>query len=746
MSLSPGQKAFMPSRFGVARFGATRVGYYQPTPVVTVNGVTRTSNVRLNGFTVIDLLNGTPNTATMRVWNFTPVKGQEIKVGLGGLGRSQLEFAGRILTTTQVYESAPRNVAWDLSCISYEWLLNRRKVTKRYLSQSATTIILDLMANFTSGFTTTMVESGLPSIDEITFTNEDVIDCLDRICKRIGADWFVDYGLRLNVFSSANGAVHDITDSDDHGMVGLAATVDLSQVKTRVLVEGMGSAASADIDVGQTTMPLDDTSPFPPGGGTVVSGPQRITYTGKSTIDGTGSKVGGVSGITPGVPTANVVSETSGNLSVGDYRYGVTFVINGGETEAGNNSDAVSIAHVTPPGGVTLAETTGGSLTTGSFYLYAVSFVTAAGETYALNSSSIQLTGANNRINLSSIPVSSDDRVTGRRIRRANGSTDGVWRLVTTINDNSTTTFGDTAADAGLTPSNPWDANSSGSGRIDLSDIPIGPTGTTARRIYRSPVNIVSNSGYKYLATVSGNVTTTYSDNIADTELGDAAPSASTVGPTAGDTSLPVQELSAFASGGGWVLAANQIIRYTGRSGSSGTGTLTGVPASGTGAIAAAIPYDVVVTNVPHLTGVSGVLYAINRGESVNLLVTRNDAAAQTAMAALVGGDGITEHYIQDRRLSHTEAENRGDAALLELKDPITTVRYQTRDRTTRTGMSVTINLGAPTNISGTFKIQRVTSTDYVQANLGTGWPLRTVEASSRLLTFEQLLRGVKAV
>src|SRR5204863_7709558 len=44
-----------------------------------------------------------------------------------------------------------------------------------------------------------------------------------------------------------------------------------------------------------------------------------------------------------------------------------------------------------------------------------------------------------------------------------------------------------------------------------------------------------------------------------------------------------------FLSGGGSLLVNGQVLTYTGRSTSSGAGNLTGIPPSGTGAIASAV-------------------------------------------------------------------------------------------------------------------------------------------------------------
>jgi hypothetical protein len=737
----------MVARLGHMRLGATRLDYYRPTFIITINGTNRKANTRLSGISIRDYLDGTPNTATLRVSGFTPTKGHEIKMSLGQADTAHHIFAGHILTTTQVYEGIQSAVAWDLECISYEYLLKRRTVSKRYTNSSASTIAADLIASYTSGFTDKNVVSGLATIDEITFTNEEVPTCLDRLAKRIGSYWYIDYGKDLHFFLTEAEKAHTIEDADVHGARGVAVSTDLSQVATRVLVEAGGSNTSADVAVGQTTIPVDDSSWYNASGGVVVAGPQRITYTGKSTIDGTGSKVNGKANLEPGAPTVAVASGTAGNITTGAYTHQVSLVIEGGETAGGTVSSSATISNVSAPGsGMAGAGTTGGSLVDNGDYYYWTTFVTAAGETTPSPSVNVVLGAGNTKVNLSSIPTSADGRVTARRIYRISvtaGDSSHISnaKLVTTINDNSTTTYADTLADGSLGAVAP-SANTSGNGQIELTNVPAGPSGTTARKVYRSGPG---DGNQRFVGTVSGNITTTFTDNVRNDSRGAEVLSSITRTAPAqvSDTSLPVQECSAFSASGGWVLAAGQLIRYTGRSASSGVGTLTGVPSSGIGSITASIAYNTAVVNVPHLTGVTGVLYAINKGEPVNLLVTRNDTAAQTAMAASVGGDGIHEAYFQDRRLSETEANARGDAHLTLAKDPLVTVTYQTRDQTTRAGRTVTFNLGAPTSLTGTFKIQSVTISDFDL--LGVKFPMRAVQVSSRRFSLESILRLIKA-
>jgi hypothetical protein len=66
-----------------------------------------------------------------------------------------------------------------------------------------------------------------------------------------------------------------------------------------------------------------------------------------------------------------------------------------------------------------------------------------------------------------------------------------------------------------------------GDGQVNLTVIPVGAAGTTARKIYRT---LAGGSTYKLLATIADNTTVTYADNIADASLGATEPSWNTTG------------------------------------------------------------------------------------------------------------------------------------------------------------------------------------------------------------------------
>jgi len=333
--------------------------------------------------------------------------------------------------------------------------------------------------------------------------------------------------------------------------------------------------------------------------------------------------------------------------------------------------------------------------------------------------------------------------VTARRLYRT-AAAGAAYLRVATIADNTTTSYTDTTPDAGLGAAIPL-ANSTNAQQVAVSAIPIGGSGTIARRIYRSAANTTA---LKLLTAIADNATTTYTDAASDATLGAAVPVSDTSGLTqpagqvnAGATVIPVAGPAAFAPTGGYAIVGNgeQVLRYTGISGN----TLIGIPATGPGSLTATVAYNASITVAPALTGIpaSGpwaLVRGLIDGEEINLLIQRDDLAAQAALAGIEGGDGVIEHVIIDRRLSPAGATATADAELALFSTPELRVSYTTRDPRTRTGKVILVNLPAPTNVVGSFLIQKVQLSRFHIPNLP---PLRTVQASSTRFSFDDVLR-----
>jgi hypothetical protein len=140
--------------------------------------------------------------------------------------------------------------------------------------------------------------------------------------------------------------------------------------------------------------------------------------------------------------------------------------------------------------------------------------------------------------------------------------------------------------------------------------------------------------------------------------------------------------------------------------------------------------------------GVTGIRFPILDGDAITIWVQVDDVPAQAALAALVGGDGVQEHTIQDRRLSATEAAARGRAVLDLRHDVAVEIRFRTRDINTRAGAMIDVNLGAPFFLIASFRIQQV-AIDFAPTRPPL-FPTHSATASSVRYSFEDLLRALK--
>jgi len=144
------------------------------------------------------------------------------------------------------------------------------------------------------------------------------------------------------------------------------------------------------------------------------------------------------------------------------------------QSGANDGLDFLEIAQDAPlstPGAPVLALAAGTELGIG-LYQYAVTFVTANGETAPGTQAEITTTSGNQRVQLSNIPVGPSGTTARRIYRSAVGG--GQKKLVTTINNNTETSYLDQTPDASLGANAPT-LNTSGSpGTWQTANITIG--------------------------------------------------------------------------------------------------------------------------------------------------------------------------------------------------------------------------------------------------------------------------------
>jgi hypothetical protein len=366
----------------VGRSGATRSNYVGSRSFISVGGIQRAGGILAASLTLNDTMNATPTTLQFTARGWVPVEGADIVITLGSINNPRRLFGGTVLSTRHRYvgdKPVDANMLYDVNGIDYTWGLDRRKVSGDYRNASVAAIAASLLT-FAPGYTLWVdPDIGAEILDEITFTEQALSNALSQLVKRVGGDYLCDYSKVVTLFyvnsqlsppSNVN-AVHE-------SLADLSFTRDLSQVITRCLGNFGGSNALDQIAPGATLLPVDTAAWYLATGGTVLSGQQRVNYSG-IVAGGGGSLVGPGAGPT-GAP--NVALLPGAGVDVGTHDYAVTYKTAAGESIPG--------PRLTVPVGVFLAPTTAptpgtpGPGATGpdpGVHDYAVSFVISSGET-----------------------------------------------------------------------------------------------------------------------------------------------------------------------------------------------------------------------------------------------------------------------------------------------------------------------------------------------------------------------------
>ena len=599
--------------------------------------------------TVRDVLNAPPS-AQLKSQEIEPQVGNTARVDVG----TGLEFEGIVQTVQQNFEEQRDQLSFDVTLSDFAWLLNRRRPFGCFESVSATDIVLSLIADFSSGFTTTAVQAGLPNVS-IQFDGSLLFtEALQALTKEIAGQWYLE-GKDLHFFTEELfDQPDDLTPSNDllTRDTPISITTDISQIRTRQFGKGAGGTLAAAISPGQTVIEVLALEDFDPTGQVIV-GCQVLNYGAQETRVTAVPRASGPGGLT----ATPVNSGDTAGVITRNVRYAVSFVKDGVETtlsgSASVSGDVVgfggsitSVKNIPPPPSLPFGGTFNRQ--------YQFTLETSAGESFRtagiLSVGLIRFEGSDIELKYTVNLGAPDARVTSVKLYRTKiGNTSKFFTVASGLDSEEgvSKTFLDTLEDESLGGRPPVEF-ASGPNRdfvfsriigiqVQLSNIPTGSQGenVTARKIYRS----VEGGPFELLTTLGDNVTTTFLDNTSTGQPFDP--------PTGEDESpgdLP------------------PLIQFF----------LIGIPSSGLGSI----------TDI------------LSQGTAVNMWVQRDDLDAQQKLSEREGGDGIHEGPIfVDTNLNQAELTRVLDALLVIYSTELKTIRYSTRDPKTRAGRTIHVDL-----------------------------------------------------
>src|SRR2546425_266818 len=124
---------------------------------VTINGTDRTSQCHFETLSVVSSIASKADTADIVITttgNWHPQAGNQIVIANG----SSTEFGGVAMEVVEKQVN-PSQFRYEVTCRDYVFLLDRTLIVNTYVSQPASTIVKDLITSFTSGFTSSGVQT-----------------------------------------------------------------------------------------------------------------------------------------------------------------------------------------------------------------------------------------------------------------------------------------------------------------------------------------------------------------------------------------------------------------------------------------------------------------------------------------------------------------------------------------------------------------------------------------------------------
>lgn len=178
-----------------------------------------------------------------------PKGGQEIKV----LNGTSIEFGG-VLVNPKELALTPDRMRYQTQCRDYVFWLDKRVVTNTYTGYTIGNIVKDIVASFTSGFTSNNVQGTGASflLSEKKFDHIPPSHSIKALADAVAFQWYVDYskdvhfGPITTVPSPLPNNLLDV-DNDTQNYGNLEFDEDVSQIRNQIYLKGYKLPAAYSI-------------------------------------------------------------------------------------------------------------------------------------------------------------------------------------------------------------------------------------------------------------------------------------------------------------------------------------------------------------------------------------------------------------------------------------------------------------------------------------------------------------------
>ena len=153
---------------------------------------------------------------------------------------SRFLFAGYITNMKPQEYGTGKFLIYDVECTDYTYIFNNKIARRTYQNRTLNYIVLDLVGEYVAagyGINTTNVATG-PTLATISFDHITLRQCFEKLSKRTGYVWYVDY--QKNLYFQTKTAVAAPTTFVDGGSNYSEVTIayDATQVRNSVIVIG----------------------------------------------------------------------------------------------------------------------------------------------------------------------------------------------------------------------------------------------------------------------------------------------------------------------------------------------------------------------------------------------------------------------------------------------------------------------------------------------------------------------------
>lgn len=138
----------------------------------------------------------------------------------------------------------------EVTCKDFTHTLDRKLVSKTYTSQTATDIITDFIANYSTGFTVTNVVAPV-TINKIAFNYSTISKALQKVADYSGNyEWYVDYNKDIHFFQKGSrSAPFQIDDTSGNSIWdSLEIKTNTSQLRNKITIRGGLATGSSFTD------------------------------------------------------------------------------------------------------------------------------------------------------------------------------------------------------------------------------------------------------------------------------------------------------------------------------------------------------------------------------------------------------------------------------------------------------------------------------------------------------------------